>query len=458
MRRKLFPALFISSVLSLGSTVAAEELRYVNGPYQGYAQMIAKTDVREHGCHTCSPSMRILAAPDLDGDGNSELILSMEAFTKEGKATDIPLPIFVLRANGQQYGGIKGLPTRIHAREAVIADFNGDGRDDVFIAAHGMDRKPFPGEQNVLLMSQPNGSHKDVSLTHLPLLDDMAHGVAAGDVDGDGDVDLFIVTNGGGGRARVSNYFLLNDGAGLMTFSNGKNHLPSGAPRKDDYFLTARIEDVTGDGLPDLIMAGEAYNSSPSLVLTGNGKGQFRNFAKLPRSAFGKRTFTTDIDVVDLNGDGRKDIVLLNTGQIDGRPFKGMYVQILVQTADGGFEDQTKQRIWDQEAAASSRINIPHNISFVDLDQDGDLDFVVQSLNPSWRNNVGDVPPHIGLNDGNGKFSPVKPTWLTSNEHSFAQLLPVRIGRKWKIAGMSLNGLNEPNGYWAVGHKLFLYK
>ena len=444
--------------LSLGSTAAAQELTYVAGPYQADAQMIAKTDVREHGCDNCAPTMRILAAPDLDGDGNSELILSMESFTKDDKATDIPLPIFFFRSNGQPYGGIKELPKRIHAREAVAADFNADGLDDVFIAAHGMDRKPFPGEQNVLLLSQPDGTHKDVSTTHLPQLEDVAHGVASGDIDGDGDIDLFIVTNAGGGRAKVSNYFLLNDGAGSMAFSDGKNHLPSGAPRKDDYFLTARIEDITGDAAPDLIMAGEAYNASPTLVLTGNGKGSFDNPVKLPSSAFGKQTFTTDIDVVDLNADGRKDLVLLNTGQIDGRPFKGIYVQTLVQTASGDFVDQTEERIWDQQAAAAANITIPHNINLVDLDQDGDRDFVVQSLNPSWRKRVGDVPPHIGMNDGSGKFSPVAPTWLTSNEYSFAQLLPVKIGGKWKIAGISLNGVNEPNGFWAVGHKLFLYQ
>jgi hypothetical protein len=62
------------------------------------------------------------------------------------------------------------------------------------------------------------------------------------------------------------------------------------------------------------------------------------------------------------------------------------------------------------------------------------------------------------MNDGSGKFSPVAPTWLTSNEYSFAQLLPVKIGGKWKIAGISLNGVSEPNGFWAVGHKLFLYQ
>jgi hypothetical protein len=457
MTYKPLPVLFFVLKLSLGSAVA-QDLEYVTGPFQGYGSMVARTDVREHGCNTCAPTMRILAAPDLDGDGNSELILSLESFTKEDKASDIPLPIFFFRTNGERYDGITELPKRIHAREAVTADFNSDGRDDVFIAAHGMDRKPFPGEQNVLLLSQPNGSHKDVSSTHLPQMEDMAHGVAAGDIDSDGDVDLFIVTNAGGGLAKVSNYFLLNDGAGSMTFSSGKKHLPSGAPRKDDYFLTARIEDITGDEVPDLIMAGEAYNGSPSLVLIGDGKGNFESFTKLPRSAFGKQTFTTDIDVVDLNGDELKDLVLLNTGQIDGRVFKGVNVQTLVQTAVGQFEDQTEQRMWDQRAAADSDVNISHNVNFVDLDQDGDLDFVVQSLNPSWRERVGDVPPHIGLNDGNGKFSPVAPTWLTFSAYSFEQLLPIKISGKWKIAGISQNGVEEPNGFWAVGHKLYLYQ
>lgn len=442
-----------------GAASAQEgQLRFVSGPFNGYGSLIAQTDVREFGCSDCAPTMRILGTPDLDGDGAPEVILTMESFNKQDKATNIPLPIFIFRIDGSPYKGIDQLPMRVHPREAVIADFNGDGRDDVFISAHGMDRKPFPGEQNVLLLSQKGGRHMDVSLTHLPQMEDMSHGAGAGDIDGDGDADIVVVTNGGGGKAGVSNYFLINDGSGVMTFSKGSNHLPSGAPRKDDFFLTARLVDVNGDRKNDLLLAGEGYNGSPSLLLIGDGKGQFGKPTKLPRSPFGKRTFTTDIDVQDLNSDGRSDLILLNTGQLDGRAFRGMHIQLLIQDSDGSFVDQSEDRIWDQSSAARSDVSLAHNINLADLDRDGDLDLVVQSLNPAWKERAGDIPPHVGLNDGSGSFAPVDPTWLATSGYTYRQLMPVRVRGSWKILGLSLNGINEADGFWAVGHKLYLFQ
>lgn len=437
---------------------ASTELRFAPGPFTASARLVASTDVRQYGCSDCGPTMRLLGTPDLNGDGNSEIILAMESFTKDGTASNVPLPIIILQADGQPYRGISTNLRRVHAREAIIADFNGDGRDDVFIVAHGMDRQPFPGEQNVLLLSQPDGTHRDVSATHLPQMDDMSHGAAAGDIDGDGDVDIVVVTNAGGGRAKVSNYFLINDGTGRFSFSSGSNHLPAGTPRRDDHFLTAELVDINNNGINDLVFAGEGHNGSPSLLMLGNGRGGFGQPLRLPVSPFGRRTFTTDIAAVDINSDGLLDLVLLNTGTINGRPFTGINIQILIQQANGSFTDETSQRMWDQRGAAVPGVLIPHSINFVDLNGNGYLDFVVQSLNPLWKQRPGDVPPQIGINDASGRFSPVTPNWPSTSGYSFRQMLPIKINGRWRLAGNSLNGLNEASGFWALGHHLQIYR
>src|SRR5690606_32527382 len=71
-------------------------------------------------------------------------------------------------------------------RDFVVADFNGDGIEDIFVVAHGYDTNPFPGEQNRLLLGVGNGKLMDAT-NRLPALDDFSHGVAAADIDGDGD-------------------------------------------------------------------------------------------------------------------------------------------------------------------------------------------------------------------------------------------------------------------------------
>ena len=45
----------------------------------------------------------------------------------------------------------------------VIADFNGDRVDDIFVADHGYDAYPFPGYQNTLVLSAPGGKLVDAT-------------------------------------------------------------------------------------------------------------------------------------------------------------------------------------------------------------------------------------------------------------------------------------------------------
>jgi hypothetical protein len=43
-------------------------------------------------------------------------------------------------------------------RKAIVADFNKDGRPDVFVACHGYDAAPYPGERNKVVLSNPDES------------------------------------------------------------------------------------------------------------------------------------------------------------------------------------------------------------------------------------------------------------------------------------------------------------
>ena len=432
---------------------------YVAGPYQTHGQVVATTDVRTLGCPQCDPVPRILATADFNADGLPEFVLTFESFDLTRKPIDVPTQMAIVSADGKPYPGIIALPARVHPREAVVADFNGDGIDDLFAAAQGPDGRPFPGEQNVLLLSQGAGRLEDVSFTNLPIKDEMAHGAAAGDIDGDGDLDLIVVTNAGGGRAKLETYFLINDGTGKFNLSPGSAHLPAGPSRKRNYFLTARFSDINQDGNVDLMMAGSADMGQNSLLLYGDGTGNFRDSnVKLPRSPFGTKAYTTDIDVVDLDGDGDKDVILLNCAIIGKQVFKGLYIQTLIN--DGGkFQDETGVRIWGQDWPAPGDFAIPHNLTLADLNGDGAPDFVVQSLNPVWNKTPGDVPAQIGINDGHGHFNPVTPEWLDPSEgHRARELLPALSGDHWIIAGESLFGEPTATDFRTYGQRLTIFR
>jgi hypothetical protein len=67
-------------------------------------------------------------------------------------------------------------------RWAVALPNNRDGRPDVYFACHGVDASPFPGEQPRVLLSQPDGTYKNVTIP----ITCYCHGASAADINGDG--------------------------------------------------------------------------------------------------------------------------------------------------------------------------------------------------------------------------------------------------------------------------------
>lgn len=70
----------------------------------------------------------------------------------------------------------------------IVADFNDDGKPDVFASCSGTDSAPFTGEQPRLLLSQPDGTYKNVLMPFTCY----CHSASAADVNGNGYADLIV--------------------------------------------------------------------------------------------------------------------------------------------------------------------------------------------------------------------------------------------------------------------------
>ena len=278
-------------------------------------------------------------------------------------------------------------PGMVHPRKVLPGDFNGDGRMDVFVLGHGYDYPPFPGEAPYVILSSPNGY---VLGSGLDTFIGFQHGGASADIDGDGNIDIFIThSNSDGGP-----FFLINDGSGSFTQDKDRTE---GLAHKGLY--TAELVDVDGDNFLDLLAAGHEYDphggNLPTQILWGDSTGVFSTTKATILPGVGGHGVVPDIDVSDTDGDGDKDIVINRTGSGDEnhRFYQGYYLQLVEQVGKRRFEDKTAQLLFKNEDINADWITW---IRMCDCNDDGYVDIVVDdaSRNLIWEN------------DGTGTFRP----------------------------------------------------
>lgn len=161
-------------------------------------------------------------------------------------------------------------------RRVLVADFNNDGKPDVFASCHGSEFGPYaswPGEAPRILLSQPDGTYIN---TPTPI-NCYCHGASAGDVDGDGNVDI-VVSDANRSRDGKSSYILLRgDGKGKFTEVTGFV-----APAADyvmfdkayyNFAFTVELIDIDGDDKLDLFLGGGDLGTN--YIILGDGQGKF---------------------------------------------------------------------------------------------------------------------------------------------------------------------------------------
>jgi len=130
---------------------------------------------------------------DINNDGMKDIVGSQSISGVDGQLS--PVFAFLSQGNGVFVEDSSVLPSEVgveHARQWLTDDFNQDGFDDLFVADHGFDAAPFPGEKNLLLLNDGSGNLDDVTISNLSSLSTFTHGASSGDVNGDGFPDLFL--------------------------------------------------------------------------------------------------------------------------------------------------------------------------------------------------------------------------------------------------------------------------
>lgn len=255
--------------------------------------------------------------------------------------------------------------------------------------------------------------------------------VATGDFDGDGDLD-----------AAVSNLLanhvtiLMNNGIDMkdqwLGFSNGAQIDMNVPAQKNGGSLFVRAADVSGDGLPDLVVC-KAFMNEVAIVLNlgPDGKMVWQGFAAPTDISTGGQT-PWSASIGDISGDLLPDIVVAN--QLSDN------VSVLLNLGGGAFGAASTYAVQDSPEsvvvadvngdalsdvivanAESDTLSLfvatpggvlgapqtlvvgnypfgaqPHSVVAGDVDRDGDLDLVIANKETS---NIS-----VLLNEGNGTF------------------------------------------------------
>ncbi len=327
-----------------------------------------------------------LKTVDMNGDGLRDVIVTQQFVSKD---ETLPVDVLLNRDNGKFVLATNSVfqpePIRTQwARKLVVADFNGDRRPDLFIADHGTSTElpddPRRGYQNQLALSNDSGQLVDAT-SNLPQHSDFSHSATAGDIDGNGTVEVFVANlNCCGDRTQPE--ILLNDGTGH--FREAFDRLPD-VPR-DQYgnfvYTTSELTDVNGDGSLDLVL-GAMENRSRSAVLLNDGRGTFHYLADLPPKLYGSRAEVMDAAPVELSGDDAVDLIVVET---QTNPYYiGTRIQLLINDGSGRFRDETSTRLPSQPNAQSW----PNRVLVEDFNDDNKPDFAIQYAPP------GKVPSQI---------------------------------------------------------------
>tara|TARA_B110000438_G_scaffold230125_1_gene225077 strand:- start:497 stop:3181 length:2685 start_codon:yes stop_codon:yes gene_type:complete len=293
-------------------------------------------------------------------------------------------------------------------------DVDGDGDDDVFIG----EGRGFAGR----MYFNENGKFEERSPDCLKIdkeCEDMAP--LFFDADGDRDRDLYVVSGGvecETGAAVLGDRLYLNDGAG--NFSKAP---ASALPSVTESGSVVCAADFDRDGDTDLFVGGRVapgrYPEVPaSQLLLNDGKGTFTNAA--PES-LAQTGLVTSALWSDVDADGWVDLLVTHEwGPV--KVFRNQEGQLLDASKDSGVGELLGW--WNSIAAG-------------DIDADGDLDYAVGNVGLNSKYHASEIHPvllYYGDMDGVGRPK------IVEAEYEGKVLYPVR-GRS--CSSNAMPGLKE---------------
>jgi hypothetical protein len=247
--------------------------------------------------------------------------------------------------------------------DIAAGDVDGDGDLDLLV---GIDGTP---SQNRLYLNDGASRFVEATATHLPVDNADTLAVALADLDRDGDLDAYCCN-------RSQDKLYVNDGNGVFALVT----VPR-VPANTSMTFAVAIGDVDRDGDPDLVLGVGGQNR----LWINDGTATFVDETAVRLPAFSDQTRAVALVDVDLDGD--LDLLSGNT--------YGQQNRLCTNDGVGVFADETPLRL-PVDADSTDAIAVG------DVDGDGDPDLLIGNAHfpgPVAQQN------RLYLNDGRGRFS-----------------------------------------------------
>lgn len=314
--------LSFSACIALSSSASAQ----FGNEWLTYAESPA-TLVADNNVGAGDTQEKDYAWADLDQDGDIDLIsVRKQGFTTSGRRTNVLLlneggvltDSTLALATSSSVAGDQGFLTPTNDRDVQIADLNGDGWLDVVTAVTFSPGQPKEiSHPRIYLNLGEDGNGDWLGLRYEDALFPLLVGaqfprfcsVSVGDVDNDGDLDLYFSdATGGGGGGDMNDRLLINDGSASFTDETAARMTTQ--MTNSGFGHSSEMRDLNGDGNADIVKTNSFV--SPSRVQVAYNDPAAVGTFNLSANASTQSPYF--VSTGDLNNDNLPDLLVSSNG------------------------------------------------------------------------------------------------------------------------------------------------
>lgn len=315
-----------------------------------------------------------LATFDFDGDGRVDILfLNGAPLPPNSKSSPAPRNALYRNEGDWKFKDVTqsaGLNDTAYHLGVCVGDYDNDGKPDIYLNNFG---------PNILYHNNGNGTFTDVTQqAGVGIGDHVGAGACFLDMDGDGDLDLFVASyvhftfekhqtrfiNGRPVYAGPMNYppapshLFRNNGNGSFTDVS----VESGIASRPGTGMGIVCADYDGDGDTDIIVGNDAMGN---FVWNNDGKGHFKEVGILSGLAYDRQGIgqgTMGVECGDYDNDGKLDFHMTS--------YQKQFALLYHNVGNGLFDDVTHLT----GAGAGSYNAVEWGNGLVDFDNDGNRD------------------------------------------------------------------------------------